>query len=209
MSEHKNENAYHHGDLKNALIGATLTLIAEKGINAFTIREIAKRAGVSHAAPYRHFKDKEAILFAVAKEGFDMMVAETKKRSEKFPEDPLARFQISGLSYIDFAVNYPSHYRVMFNSGENINKFPEELIISSTESFKLLFDTICECQKKNFIKPGNPHEFAMAAWSIVHGYSKLYIDGFIDNQADNFSRKKDNLKYIITEALFAGLRLET
>ncbi len=208
MSGHKNDNAYHHGDLRNALIGATLTLIAEKGINAFTIREIAKRAGVSHAAPYRHFKDKEAILFAVAKEGFDMMVTETKKRSEKYPDDPVARFQISGLSYIDFAVNYPSHYRVMFNSGENINKFPEELVVSSTESFKLLLDTICECQEKNLIKPGNPHEFALAAWSIVHGYAKLYIDGFIDNQADTFSRKKDKLKYIITDALFAGLRPE-
>lgn len=204
----KNDNTYHHGDLRNALIDAALALIDEKGINAFTIREIAKRAGVSHAAPYRHFKDREALLFAVAKEGFDMMVAETKKRSRKYPDDPLARFQISGLSYIDFAISHPSHYRVMFNSGESIGNFPEDLTISSTESFKLLFDTICECQEKNLIKQGNPHDFAMAAWSIVHGYAKLYIDGFIDSEAGNFSHSKTKLKYIITDALYSGLRSE-
>ncbi len=206
MSEQKNDNTYHHGDLRNALIEATLTLIAEKGVNAFTIREIAKRAGVSHAAPYRHFKDKEAILFAVAKEGFDMMVAETKKRSEKYPDDPFARYSISGISYIDFAISHPSHYRVMFSSGENISTFPDELKISSTESFKLLIDTIRECQEKNIIKEGDTYEFALASWAIVHGYAKLYIDGFIDDKEDIFPNKKEKLKYIVAEMLYSGLR---
>lgn len=206
MTKQKNDNRYHHGDLRKALIEATLILIAEKGIGAFTIREVAKRAGVSHSAPYRHFKDKEALLFAVAKEGFDMMVAETKKRSEKHPDNPLARFQINGLSYIDFAINYPSHYRVMFNSGASKHECPKDLVASSTESFKLLIDNICECQKLKLMKDVNPNELALAAWSIVHGYAMLFIDGFIDNETDLFSHEKNKLKYIITEALYEGLR---
>ncbi len=208
MNKKKNNGTYHHGDLRNALIEATLVLIEEKGVNAFTIREVAKRAGVSHAAPYRHFKDKEELLFTVAREGFDLMVAETKKRSAKYPDDPLARFQISGLSYIDFAISHPSHYRVMFYSGENKDRFPEDLVASSTESFHLLLDTISECQEKDIIKPGDPNEFALAAWSVVHGYAKLYIDGFIDNEAKLFSHKKEKLKYIITDTLYSGLRPE-
>ncbi len=208
MKQQKNSGTYHHGDLRNALIEATLILIEEKGVNAFTVREVAKRAGVSHAAPYRHFKDKEALLFTVAREGFDLMVAETKKCSEKHPEDPLARFHISGLSYIDFAINHPAHYRVMFYSGENQDRFPEDLATSSTESFRLLLDTICECQEKNIIKTGDPNDLALAAWSVVHGYAKLYIDGFIDNEAALFAHKKDKLKYIVTETLYSGLRPE-
>lgn len=208
MSKQKSDSTYHHGNLRSALISATLELIAEKGINAFTIREIAKRAGVSHAAPYRHFRDKEDILFAVAKEGFDMMVAETKKRSAKYPDDPFARYSISGISYIDFAISHPSHYRVMFSSGEHISNFPEDLIFSSTESFKLLTDTIRECQEKNIIKEGNTHEFALASWAIVHGYAKLYIDGFIDDREDIFPNKKEKLKYVVAEMLYSGLRPE-
>ncbi len=208
MTQQKSNNTYHHGDLRNALINATLVLIEEKGVNAFTIREVAKRAGVSHAAPYRHFKDKETLLFTVARQGFNLMVAETKKRSEKYPDDPLARFHISGLSYIDFAISHPSHYRVMFYSGENKDRFPEDLAASSTESFRLLLDTICECQEKNIIKPGDPHDFALAAWSVVHGYAKLHIDGFIDNEAPIFAKKKDKLKYIVTETLYSGLKPE-
>ncbi len=209
MKSQSQPGTYHHGDLRNALLEATLVLIEEKGINAFTIREVAKRAGVSHAAPYRHFKDKEALLFTVAREGFDLMVSETKKRSAKYPDDPLARFQLSGLSYIDFAISHPSHYRVMFYTGENKDRFPDDLVASSTESFRLLLDTIRECQEKNIIKPGDPNEFALSAWAIVHGYAKLYIDGFIDNEAHLFATKKSKLKFIITETLYSGLKSET
>ncbi len=208
MSKQKNDNTYHHGNLRRALIKATLELIAEKGINAFSIREIAKRAGVSHAAPYRHFKDKEDILYAVAKEGFDMMVAETKKRSAKYPDDPFARYSICGISYIDFAVSHPSHYRVMFSAGDHIRTSPEELKLSSTESFQLLIDSIRECQEKKIIREGDTYEFALASWAIVHGYAKLFIDGFIDDNEGLFQSIKEKLKYIVAEMLYSGLRPE-
>lgn len=205
MKKKESNSKYHHGDLRNALLTATLELIEEKGVSAFTIREVAKRAGVSHSAPYRHFKDKDDLLLAVAVEGFGMMVKETRKRYESYPDKPLARFQICGLSYIDFAVSHPAHYKVMFFSGELMDKYPEALVFSSEDSFRLLHDTICECQEKGLIKAGDANNFALAAWSIVHGYARLCIDGFIDSHADLFS-DKNSLRYIITEALYAGLR---
>lgn len=200
---------YHHGNLHRELINATLQLISEKGVKAFTIREVAKRAGVSHAAPYRHFRDKEDLLAAVAKDGFDMMVSDTRERFRKYPDDPLARFQISGLAYIDFAVTYPSHYRVMFASGENRHKATVELNQSSKEAFMFLYNSICECQDAGLVRPGDPSELAMAAWSIVHGYAMLYIDGFIGSANSFFPNSNNELKYLITEALYQGLRPDT
>lgn len=205
MKKNISHSKYHHGDLRNALLTATLSLIEEKGLTAFTVREVAKRAGVSHAAPYRHFKDKDDLLFEVAIEGFSLMVSETKKRSEKHRGNPLARFQVCGLSYIDFATSHPSHYRAMFFSGENKEKYPEALVASFDESFRLLRDIILECQEKGLIKTGDTNDFALAAWSIVHGYAKLCIDGFINTKPGLFSNQK-GLKYIITESLYAGLR---
>jgi AcrR family transcriptional regulator len=195
----KQDSPYHHGNLRQALIDATLSLIAEKGMKSFTIREVAKRAGVSHAAPYRHFKDKEALLSTVAVEGFDMVIADTRRRFERCKDDVLSCFQESGLVYIDFAATYPSHYRVMFSSGEHL--VGEELEKRAKEAFTILYSCICNCQSQNLIRPDDPFELAMAAWSIVHGYAMLIIDGFIRDPSDR-------LKYVITEALYFGLHTD-
>lgn len=200
---------YHHGNLHRALIDATLQLISEKGIKAFTIREVAKRAGVSHAAPYRHFKDKSDLLAAVAKDGFSLMIANTRARFEKYQDDPLARFQISGLAYIDFAIDYPSHYRVMFDSEENREHGNTELLELSMTAFEFLFNSIAECQKKHIVKKGDTREFALSAWSIAHGYAMLYINGFIGSHSNFFPEYTEKQKNAITESLYVGLKPET
>lgn len=192
-------SSYHHGNLRRALIDATLDLIGEKGMKSFTIREVAKRAGVSHAAPYRHFSDKEALLSTVAIEGFDMVIADTHKRFEACHGDVLKRFRESGLAYIDFAAAYPSHYRVMFSSGEH--RLGDDLETRAKEAFSILYDCISDCQNQKLVRPCDPFELAMAAWSIVHGYAMLIIDGFIKDPSDR-------LKYVITDALYFGLRFE-
>ena len=190
---------YHHGNLKRALIDAALALIEEKGVKALTVREAAKKAGVSHAAPYRHFKDKDELLSAVAIEGFDIVIQDTRKRFETFKDDPLMRFRESGLAYIDFAVAHPSHYRVMFASGEHLNSAEHDRC--HKEAFMILYTSIAECQDKKLVRPLDTFELAMAAWSIVHGYAMLIIEGFIKDPSER-------LKYVITDALYFGLRHE-
>lgn len=193
----KESTPYHHGNLRRALIDAALDMIAEHGVKSLSIREVAKKAGVSHAAPYRHFKDKENLLCAVAIEGFDLVIQDTLNRFEQFKEDPLMRFRESGLAYIDFAAAYPSHYRVMFSSGEH--NVSEDLEKRSSEAFMILYTSIAECQAEKLVRPLDTFELAMAAWSIVHGYAMLVIDGFIKDPSER-------LKYIITDALYLGLR---
>lgn len=199
LTMEKHSPPYHHGNLRRAIIDATLDLIAEKGVKALTVREVARRAGVSHAAPYRHFSDKEDLLCAVAIEGFNMVIDDTHRRFEACGGDVLKRFRESGLAYIDFAASSPSHYRVMFSSGEH--RLRVDLEQRAAQAFAILQDCICDCQKKKLVRSSDPLEQAMAAWAIVHGYAMLIIDGFITDPSDR-------LKYVITDALYFGLRFE-
>ncbi|MBU0992534.1 MAG: TetR/AcrR family transcriptional regulator [Proteobacteria bacterium] len=205
MAKKQIKKSYHHGHLRDALINAALKLIEKKGVKGLTLREIAKHAKVSHSAPYRHFKDKADLLTAVAVEGFETLVKETHKRFETVSGDPLSRFRESGLAYIDFAIAHPSHFRVMFGLGENRQQTPPALKKASGESFRILLDSIMACQEKTYIKAGDPMELALCAWSIVHGFATLYIEGYIKKYDYEGNQR---LKEMITDNLYLGLHIK-
>src|SRR5579871_2133171 len=114
---------YHHGNLKQALLGAALELIAETGPRGFTLREAARRAGVSHNAPYRHFRDRDELLAAVATEGFDRLTKAMAGAARKVR--PLDRLRRSGIAYVDFALRWPQHFAVMFDAPWTRLDYPE------------------------------------------------------------------------------------
>ena len=207
-TENKKQNQhYHHGDLKRVLIKTAVELISEQGTGDLSLRKIAQRAGVSHAAPYRHFKDKNAILDAVAKQGFEMMLNQTLEMIARNSGDDLDRFGICGLSYIDFAVRHPAYYRVMFGTREENSNFAEEFKPKSIPVFKLLRDTIKACQEKALLKKGNVQEMALAAWSIVHGFAMLRIDHHIPDKKFRETRLNE-FKWSVLKTLYQGLRTE-
>jgi AcrR family transcriptional regulator len=161
-------HSYHHGHLKSALLDAGVTLIGEVGPEGFTIREVARRAGVSHNAPYRHFRDKDELLEAIAVEGFERLTAAMRKRS--LPGATAAdRLRLCGCGYVEFALHWPQHFLVMFDLskrgtvGEN--------------AFQTLLEFIVESQKEGALPEGDPHPLALMAWSLVHGIAKLAITG--------------------------------
>lgn len=203
----KPDHAYHHGNLRRVLIDTAVHLISEQGAEALSLRKIAKRAGVSHAAPYRHFKDKNAILAAVARQGFDMMLKTTQERIARNHGTELDHFAICGLSYIDFALHYPSHYRVMFGTRTDDSYFTKEFIPESIPVFQLLQDKIMVCQNKGLLKSGDPGEMALAAWSIVHGFAMLRIDHHIQEQKMD-EKKLRALQRTVVLTLYYGLRPE-
>ena len=104
--------AYHHGDLRAALIEAALATIDDTGPRGLTIREVARRAGVSHAAPYRHFTDKNELILAVVERGFELLDRAMEQARKAAGADPLEQFAASGEAYLDFAMEYPAYYRV-------------------------------------------------------------------------------------------------
>jgi AcrR family transcriptional regulator len=164
-------DSYHHGDLKRALTSAALLLVAEKGPKGFTLTEAARRAGVSAAAPYRHFADKAELLAAVSEQGFlDLHAALTAVDAA----DPKRRVIELGSAYVRWAVAHPDHYRVMF--GAEINKADHPgLAVAAEQAFGDLLGAITE-----IIKDQDPHEIAGPLWSLVHGVASLAIGGELD-----------------------------
>ena len=170
------DKPYHHGNLRNALIRAGLEILGEQGVNALTLRAVARRAGVSHTAPYRHFADKEALIVAIAEEGFQQLAQHMEAAIAAFPGEPERHLSEVGLVYIQFAQENSPHFRVMF--GEQIEK--QE--VDDANTFGLLLNTIKACQNAGTVIDGDPRQIALAAWSLVHGQAMLLIDDRIPQE---------------------------
>jgi AcrR family transcriptional regulator len=171
----RQKQTYHHGDLQQALIEAAIALIAEKDVSSLSLREVARRVGVSHAAPYRHFADKDALLAAVAREGFQGLSEALKLGLQQAPPDPLKRLEATGVAYVGYAIAHPSYYRVMFGAyrGEGYPSLEQ----ASQEAFGVLVGVIVEGQGAGVVRSGEPRQLAWVAWSLVHGLAMLLIDG--------------------------------
>jgi AcrR family transcriptional regulator len=166
-------DSYHHGDLKRALTGAALSLVAEKGPKGFTLTEAARRAGVSAAAPYRHFADKAELLATVAEQGFRELHAELAGAAAS---EPKARVIELGRAYVRWAVGHPDHYRVMF--GAEIDKGDHPSLAAAAErAFGDLLDAITRCQEAGIVQGPDARSVAGPLWSLVHGVASLAIGG--------------------------------
>ena len=171
----KRRDSYHHGDLKRALSSAALSLVAEKGPKGFTLTEAARRAGVSAAAPYRHFADKAALLATVAEQGFRDLHAEMTAAADSTP-DPKDRVVELGRAYVRWAVAHPDHYRVMFGAELSKADHPD-LAVAGEQAFGDLLDAIATCQAAGIVGGQDPRELAAPLWSLVHGVASLAIGG--------------------------------
>ena len=170
-------DGYHHGDLHRALIEGALELVTEQGIDRLSLREVARRVGVSHTAPYRHFSDKEALLAAVAAAGFRSLTSCLQRESADPTTGPLKKLQAIGVAYVRFAIGHPAHYRVMFGAFQVARGVYPELDEASRVAFAPLVEAIVSGQKAESVREGDPIRLAWTAWSLVHGLATLHIDG--------------------------------
>jgi AcrR family transcriptional regulator len=167
--------AYHHGDLRKALLVAAEAELTEKGVEEFTLRGCAKRAGVSHAAPAHHFRDAGALLTALAAEGFTRFIAAMRKRQVK-ENGARGRLIAAGLGYVDFALANPALFRLMFSSARPDFSDPALSEIGFS-SFKVLTDAVQEIAGADpFVDRAAMVDVA-AAWSVVHGLAELLLSG--------------------------------
>ena len=177
MPKSDRETTYHHGDLRLSLIQAALALIAEKeDAKTLSLREVARRVGVSHTAPYRHFADKDTLLAAVAEEGFHILKRSLQRSLEETSGDALLKLQASGVAYVKFAVSHPSHYRVMFGIFQPDNPDYPSLNAAGHDAFDVLVEAIANGQATEQIQAGDPLQLACVAWSLVHGLAMLLIE---------------------------------
>jgi AcrR family transcriptional regulator len=170
------KRSYHHGDLHRVLIATALELVEESDVSALTLREVARRAGVTHGAPYHHFKNKAALLAVLAEEGYRALYTEQLRAAGKAGPDPIARLQAIGVAYVRFAVHHPGHFRVMFRTEPSDWSQHPSLIEAVQLPMVLLTSTAGEIRrtKKAGVKSS---DFVLSAWSMVHGIATLWVDG--------------------------------
>jgi AcrR family transcriptional regulator len=191
--------AYHHGDLRHALIAEALSLIASRGIGALTVREVARRAGVSHAASYRHFADRAALIAAVAEEGFRGMLAAMQGARGR-ARTPAAQFQALGVAYVEYAAAHPAILRVMFSPEVADKSRHAGLKRAADALYGLLVESIRRGQGAGLVAKGDPEDLAFTAWSLVHGCATLIVDGQLAGESPK------RLAEASTRVLFEGLR---
>ncbi len=174
----KTRDSYHHGDLRAQLIEATRQLVEEKGPDHFSVSEACRRAGVSTAAPYKHFKDKTEMLREVATAGMHRQAADMMSEVSGTAEGSRDRIIALGRVYIRFAATEPGVFRLMFTwSGED--EADQALYDLGDQTFSVVQMEVAKCHGRHQIEEEDRQK-ALMLWSFVHGLSFLNIDGKLD-----------------------------
>jgi len=179
------EKPYHHGDLRAALLVAAEVELAERGIEAFSLRSVAKRAGVSHAAPAHHFRDADGLLTALAAEGFRQFLAAQAAREAVAEPDAEEQMVAAGLGYIDFALQRPALFRLLWGS-QRPNFTDSELEAASHASYQHLVDQVVAVG-------GRTVADVSAMWAVAHGLADLLSAGRMKSIGSFAPRDRDEV----------------
>jgi AcrR family transcriptional regulator len=186
------KRAYHHGDLKDQLVAAAEAIILERGVEGFTLREAARRAGVSPAAPAHHFGDAKGLLAEVALRGYREFGDALAEGDARGGSDPAARLREQGLAYVRFALAQPARFRLMFSHGYYDHDAYPGLRATSARAFTILESAVRSAMKvtDGEMLPADAYGFLLANWSIVHGFAHLVLGGEFAPIIDAYGGKK-------------------
>ena len=178
----RQKRPYHHGDLEAALVRAAGKLLDKEGIEALSLREVARRAGVSHAAPYRHFPERDALLAALAVEGFEWLAVAQREAAAA------GGLRAMGEAYVEFALAHPQRFRLMFGGRIPLGKHAR-LREVATRAYEELSGALAARY------PGAPGalDCSIAAWALVHGLAQLLLGGRISSAA---KRGRENAQFV-------------
>jgi len=182
-------DAYHHGALREALIDAAEAVLAERGPEGFSLREVARRSGVSPAAPAHHFGDAAGLLAAVATLAFDGLTAALEAGNRRGGDDPVACLREQGVGYVGFALRHPGRFGLMFRCG--LQK-TEALERSGHAAFMVLENAVRRLYgvpPADTLAPAQSHAL-LSIWSVVHGFAHLALAGQFDSMTPPGGRDK-------------------
>lgn len=171
----RSTRAYHHGNLRQALIEAAGGLLEAAGPLGVTLRGTARSTGVSQTAPYRHFADKDALLAAVAEAGFRALAEATSRAERAEGSGPSSKLQAIGVAYVRFAVDHPARYRLMFGPVVQGRSHPE-LRAAAQAAWSVLNSAVVSCQRLGQVRMGEPRALTLVLWSQLHGLAALILD---------------------------------
>lgn len=198
------KSTYHHGNLREVLISSALDILKEGTLQDLSLRALARKAGVSQTAPYRHFEDKEALIVVLILEGSHILQESMRIACEQ-SNDPVERLINLGLAYYDFAEAHPAHFRLMFGGNLEKKEKYQELIESEQIGHKIVQFVVSECMKlKN--APDKPEELVrLACWSLVHGLANLLLNDVNNDDIPGHDEKRAVAREVIslyTRSLF-------
>ncbi|MEI8081243.1 MAG: TetR/AcrR family transcriptional regulator [Actinomycetes bacterium] len=167
-------DTYRHGDLRRAVLQASIELIESDGLSALSLREVARRVGVTHGAPYHYFPDRAALLRAVADEGFTQL-GQTMAAEVSSATEPLAELMACGMGYVRFGIDNPGLFRLMFRP-ELTGIQPQNAPESFLDSWQILIEAVQHCQAAGYATGIPSTTLATLCWSTVHGLTTLWVD---------------------------------
>ena len=208
MNDFQNKkNAYHHGDLRSTLFQIGQEELEQKGAKAFSLREVSKKAGVSHMAAYRHFKNKDELLISLAKGGFATLAADLEQAvtgGSTYPEKLIE----AGVAYLQFALRSRQLFQLMFGSYFSSAVFADELKEVTEKTLQSLFTLVqVGVREKSFSQTESPQTLAYAAWSLVHGVATLVQSNHLkskDLDEDGSRRLLQNLAGVLLKGMLAS-----
>lgn len=195
--------SYHHGDLRQALLDASVQLIAEGGVQALSLRGAARKAGVSSGAPYHHFKNRTELLNSIATEGFALL-AQAMDRLLEDASDPAEKLSCCGIAYVEFARAHPAHYKVMFRP--ELARPSEEGPSPGEEVFRRLVASVIEAQEAGVAPSGDPEKLVLTSWSVAHGLASLMVDGPLGCHFDKIAMPLDEMARTVMKTYSDALR---
>lgn len=179
----KAKKSYHHGDLYRGLLAAAESLLAKHGIAGLSLREVAKAAGVSHTAPYRHFRNKTALVEALAAEGFRQLQSGCDAAQRRYPKDPARQLVEAGMAYLSLATTKPAVVHLMFGGVISLESGGEDLRRAADVAWESLMRIVRNGQAAGIYRKAAPFDLTLAAWSMVHGLALMITAGLLDTEA--------------------------
>lgn len=202
--KHRPGKTYHHGDLRSGLLSAAAALLEDKGIAALSLREVAKAAGVSHAAPYRHFRDKAALIEALAAEAFEHLAAGCERARQSYPDDPARQLVEAGLSYLLFSVERPAVVQLMFGGVLSLDDCGDELRAVAVRAWESLVTLVRDGQAAGIYRDADTHDLTLVAWSTVYGLSLMINSGLMPRPVKTHAEQRE-LGETVAGLLLSGM----
>jgi AcrR family transcriptional regulator len=207
---------YHHGHLRSALLDAALEVLTEKGLAGLRLREVARRAGVSEAAPYHHFASKAALVEALVVETLKQLAQALQDAAQATAGTPLDRLVAVGEAYVRFALEHRAGFQILYRPELRQLSHPipatDDMVHSPIDraamaAYQVLLDAIVACQQAGVVVKGDPLPLALTAWATIHGLAQLLLDGVVGEEIlpQNVLPDATQLAHIVTAILAQGL----
>lgn len=184
---------YHHGDLKNALIKAGIEILSKEGVSGLSLRKAARQAGVSHAAPYAHFADKQTLIAAIASDGHSKINERLEAALARYSEDPLRQFVSVAWAYAQFGLESPAHYKITFSGVLQDEHSHPEFVEFSQRNMQVLRIIIERCREAGILNTSDTDAElqAVSLWGVIHGLVSLMIQGQVPSSLMKMTKPKD------------------